>query len=277
MVLRQNWIVTGDIQLLSVHVRPADRVPLGTAVLLAGFSHPMCDMDYFMSRLARQLAAQGIFAAQVDLRGHGDSGGKFSSVDLETLREDIRLVLNYCCRLSPDRLICVGRGLTATLLAELATEENVAGVAGISPYCIDPRMVQKHCTGIDEAATDAAKIFPGNDYVVWSDFSDAALNLLNALGAVPYNIHGLEASGRLIRQLSEFDARTALRPKKGQPRLWLFPDGSARRRPMALDLAEDGYPDADLYRPESLPRNPVYQREALAMLVEWAVSTCQLN
>jgi alpha-beta hydrolase superfamily lysophospholipase len=68
---------------------------IGAVILLAGFSQPMCDVDYFMSKLARQLAGNGLFVAQVDPRGHGDSGCELANVDLDTLREDITIINQY--------------------------------------------------------------------------------------------------------------------------------------------------------------------------------------
>src|SRR5262245_10518045 len=117
-MLHQGWLVSDRARLLSVQHFPRDTLVIGGAVLLAGFSHAMCDVDYFMSRLARQLASNGIFVAQVDPRGHGDSSGELADVDLDTLRADINFIAGHYARQFPDLLLMIGRGLSATLMVE---------------------------------------------------------------------------------------------------------------------------------------------------------------
>ena len=88
----QTWLVEGSVRLLTVQHFPDVVLPIGAAVLLPGFSHAMCDLDYLMSRLARRLAAQGLMTVQVDLRGHGDSSSRLEDIDLDTLdRKSTRL------------------------------------------------------------------------------------------------------------------------------------------------------------------------------------------
>jgi len=273
-MLNQRWLIRGDVRLLAVHHRPAEPVPVGAAVLWAGFSHPMCDADYFMSKLARQLAAGGLFVAQVDPRGHGDSSGDFADVDLDTLREDIALALDHYQARFPEGLLCIGRGLAAPLLAEAAAGRDLAGVAGVAPYFLPTGAVPP---AGNAAPADAAELFPGRDYTGHSDFAEPALCLLNALGTVPYNLHGMRVSPRLLQGLASFDALAALRRISPACALWLVQDERDPDAAAALRL-DDSMPAPRLaaYRRPLLPRNPAFHRTAISRLAEWALDRCAL-
>jgi pimeloyl-ACP methyl ester carboxylesterase len=209
----QTWLIEGSVRLLTVQHFPEMVLPIGAAVLLSGFSHPMCDLDYLMSRLARKLAAQGLRAAQVDLRGHGDSTGRLEDVDLDTLREDINTVAAHFARMFPDQLFFIARGLSGTLLTEqLAARPNIA-VAGISLFELPPQLMRSHLesTARPGETLDTCDLFPGRDYVQLSDFAGSSIAIIDALGTVPYHLHGASISARLARQLAQFDAGAVLR------------------------------------------------------------------
>lgn len=277
-MLHQNWLVRGDVRLLSVHHRSPEVVPLGVAVLLAGFSHPMCDVDYFMSKLARALAKCGIFVAQVDPRGHGDSPGDFADVDLDTLREDVEIIIDHYSMRFPESLLCIGRGLAAPLLAEVSATKHLLGVAGVSPYCIPPQLVERHLTEVDATSNDAFESFPGNDYVALTDFSDSALCVMNALGAVPYNLHGMGISQCLLEGLTHFDPLAALGQAGADRNLWLLRGGEDpdELSPVRLD-ASSAYPPLTTYRGDPLPRNPALHRTVISRLTEWALDRCAMS
>jgi pimeloyl-ACP methyl ester carboxylesterase len=274
-MLYQNWIAGEDSSLLSVHHWPANRIALGSVILLSGFSHPMCDMDYLMSKLARQLSDCGFFVAQVDLRGHGDSGGDFKEVDLVSLQEDIDTVIQYYSNRYTDNLYCVGRGLAASLLIKLAPT-HCAGVAGISPYCLNPRALAGHIAWHSNETVDATDVFQGHDYVTFSDFDHAMVTLLNALGTVPYNLHGMEISTRFLAQLAEFDPLAAFKENDKFNSLWLFPNSIT---PNLVDIVRfdesSRYPATDVYSNESFVRNPKVQQKYISTVINWVAESCQ--
>lgn len=69
----------------------------GVAVLFPGFSQSKSDLDYFMTKLSKQLNFAGYIAALVDVYGHGDSYGdleNFEWNDFVRNAEDIHSFLS---------------------------------------------------------------------------------------------------------------------------------------------------------------------------------------
>jgi len=237
--------------------------------MFAGFSHSMCDVDYLMSTLARGLCQCGFFVAQVEMRGHGDDPEEFTIVDLDTLREDIQTALAYYGEFTIDNLYCIGRGLSAALLAECLDNVRIEGIAGIAPYCIYPEHVKQCLPSIKSESVDAYEIFTGDDYVDHADFDENALAVLHALGALPYNLHGMPISKRFLDQLVCFDALPALRQNPKNNALWLFPrvDGSGEVETFVFGEHRN-YPTLNRYR-HALPRNPKFAKALLPVLQDW--------
>lgn len=273
-MLCQNWIVKGSSRVLTVNHWPDVPIPMGAVVLLPGFSHAMCDMDYFMSRLARQLCNRGFFVVQADLRGHGDGAGEFSDINFQTLEEDIRLLIDHYKNGISDQVFCIGRGLMATLLAAFATDACITGIAGVGPYCISPETVQPVSEKITATTFDAYEAFPGRDYVKFTDFTEDSLCMLNALGAVPYNIQGMEMSRQLLKDLASFDALSTLQNTRCK-KLWLFP-GEKRGSTRSVSFTQVS--QKELFHRSPLPREPRSQLAFQAALTDWILdSAYKLN
>jgi pimeloyl-ACP methyl ester carboxylesterase len=212
-VITQAWLVRGPVRLLTVRHPPIGHAPIGCAVLFSGFSHSMCDVDYLMSRLARRLSRIGIFAVQVEPRGHGDSSEPLADVDLDTLRDDISSTVNDFSRQFPENLFLIGRGLTATLIAEQFGRRRRLRIAALCPYELPGDFIVSRIdtTRMDAGRLDASTFFGGTDYQHLTDFAPSSVAVLNALGASPTNLYGESMSPKLITQLADFDASSALR------------------------------------------------------------------
>ncbi len=276
-MLCQNWIVKDKSRVLTVSHWPDVPIPMGAVILLPGFSHAMCDMDYFMSRLARQLCSRGFFVVQADLRGHGDGAGEFRDVSFRTLEEDIRLLVNHYRNGISDQVFCIGRGLMATLLAEFAADAGLSGIAGIGPYCIAPEVAGPFAEKMQAETFDAYHAFLGKNYVNLSDFDEGSLCMLNAMGAVPYNIHGMEMSGQLLKDLSEFNALQSLQNTNCSNKLWLFREGKASVKKITFNQGSS-YPDMNIFHGSTLPREPKSQLQFQAALIDWILdSAYKLN
>lgn len=276
-MLCQNWIVKGSSRVLTVNHWPDVPIPMGVVILLPGFSNAMCDMDYFMSRLARQLCSRGFFVVQADLRGLGDGAGEFSEVTLQTLEEDISTLTEHYRNGISDQVFFVGRGLMATLLAAFAKGANISGIAGVGPYCMAPEVAQSFAGLATSEVFDAGKVFSGKDYVKQSDFSEDTLCMLNAMGAVPYNIQGMEMNRQLLRDLAAFEALSALQNTHCKT-LWLFPGEEKASAKMFSFRHEKDYPQKQLFQRNPLPREPKTQLVFQAALTDWILdSAYKLN
>jgi hypothetical protein len=127
---------------------------------------------------------------------------------------------------------------------------NFLGVAGIAPYRLAPDVIKSLLRETNVNSNDAYQIFPGNDYVGLSDFSTLSLDTLDALGVVPYNIHGMRMSERILHQLSQYDLASALQQAKFGTNLWLN---------------------------DSLTRTPAFQQSVISRLTQWAIERCASN
>jgi pimeloyl-ACP methyl ester carboxylesterase len=266
-MITQQWIRLRKSRLLTTEHWPDEFAPAARVVLLPGFSHPMCDADYMMSKLARRLSERHFAVTQVDLRGHGDSPYPFDEVDLDMLREDVEALSRHYRTDYFDRTFFIGRGLTATLIAECARGSHIAGIGGIAPYCLVPEFAAQFSS---ESPKDAWDIFPGNDYINHSDFDENACCMLNALGAVDYNLHGMRISQKLMAGLAEFDARAALEKTASRNSCWIFCNPSEERPAV---WRNETFPKTEFFREPPLPRDPKTQHEVIGLLGSWLTDT----
>jgi len=86
--------------------------------------------------LSLELARRGHVVAVFDFRGHGCSGGSYTTIGIEELN-DARAVVEYVARRYPGRHIYLaGFGMGASVaVVEAAGDPLVAGVAADAPYC----------------------------------------------------------------------------------------------------------------------------------------------
>lgn len=274
-MISQQWIGKGAVRMLCTEHWPDDFAPAARVVLLPGFSHSMCDADYMMSKLARRLSERHFAVTQVDLRGHGDSPFPFHAVNLSVLREDIETLISYYQDDYCERLFFIGRGLTATLLAAYTQHAQLAGIGGIAPYCLPAGFASYFTLTKQNKHTDAWNIFPGNDYIHHSDFGDKSRCMLNALGAIDYNLHGMNLSTELIEDLAGFDAQAALLHNGNKNTCWLYCDPADETKPFHWGTGQ-AFPATESFLKPGMPRNPKSQDQLIRMLNNW-ISDLYLN
>ena len=264
----QNWLIDGSVKLACTSSLGKNKRIC--AVLLPGLSHAMCDMDYFMSKLARHLAQHDIYTLQVDPSGHGDSHGSWSDIDLNVLRKDIEIVVNHLSnKQETEQVFLIGRGLIATLLSEFHLIPKVTGIAGVTPYCLSPEFIQSNLQ-TPSNDIDAAEFIIGKDYVNYSDFKNADRILLNALGMLVYNVHGSLFPRRLIHDLMDYKSIESFKNCK-KDTLWLFPQNDGKILPVNFS---DGvsYPVISLYDNFSMPRDPLIQYQIIEIITQWIIN-----
>jgi len=274
----QHWIANDELRLLNVLHWPEEIFPVGTVILLPGFAHSMCDMDYFMSRMARKLVSDGFLVIQAELSGHGDSGGDFDALDLHTMRRDIRHLLDSHAGKHTEKLFCLGRGLSATLLAEVADSEKVNGILGIAPYAVSPTLFDNKVHAHSPETQDAWHIFPGDDYVDELDFDASDKSILRAFGVCPYNLHGMNMNTQLLKDLSEYDPLKVLQSVDSEQCKWLFSNPESPKKAVPIEMNNiNNYQEIAPYINTAFPREPKFQNNAIEEASDWLFTKCMID
>jgi pimeloyl-ACP methyl ester carboxylesterase len=274
-MVTQCYIGCGNTTLAAeIHRPEAVRKAKAAVVLAAGFSQPMCDVDYFMSKLSRRLCDLGFFVLQFDPRGHGDSSEDIGDITLKTLYCDFEQAINFAAKQSDSEVYCVGRGLAATVFAGLSHLPLITGVAGINPFCVTGVECSRIWDGIGSGVFEATDLFQGSDYVAYTDFDSEKVGFCNALGALVYNLHGQVLSGDLLAELKSYDAPEVLRNCK-KDALWLCYESGEKENVKELGFS-GGTPCLSPLSKDTgmLPRDPMWQHNAITKICDWIGGCC---
>jgi pimeloyl-ACP methyl ester carboxylesterase len=268
-MLSQCWVRSGELALAAVAYYPELLRYKAGAVLISGFSQPMCDNDFFMAKLARRLAREGLYVLQVDPRGHGDSPGNLEEVTLGALREDLHSAIQFAKEQAGGKIFGIGRGLSALLLGEPDLHPELWAAAGIAPYCLAPEAVCQLFPEIGPGVVDTALILTGNDFKRFSDFNPEAMAFFDALGAgLLLNLVGQKISGRLLVELKSYEPVQVLRANP-ETRFWLTPDrmapdGMVTCAPKQARSLRD-------YQDNPFPANPLWHHRAIESIRAWVI------
>ena len=145
----------------------------GAVLLIPGFSQSMCDIDYFMTKLANMLNDQGYATMQIDICGHGDSYGDLAVLNCETVKKNIASAYEYLkewCNRKP--IIGVARGLYANILCVNNLSSMFNYIIGINP------VIAKLC--IDDSKCKKNKICNFSDLIANDEMYDYLFTLLGA-------------------------------------------------------------------------------------------------
>lgn len=188
----QFWINQRTRHLTGVYHRPTGNKSQVAVLLIAGFSQPMCDIDYFMSRLARFLSSRGIHAFQLDPYGAGDSSGLLEEITCSTLTNSLLMGIHYIKKQGFSTVFCISRGLPAYIFSEISRSLSCnISVIGLNPYIGSPHLDSALLTEEYYELFDLYKTFPLK-YV----------NLfLEDIGAKPSNLRGQKVSSVLLREV----------------------------------------------------------------------------
>ncbi len=204
-MISQRWIVKDDIKLFGISYNNANQYADYGVILIPGFSHSSCDIDYFMSKLARTLSGKGLYVMQIDPRGHGDSIGDLKDFSLDTYRDDIRVVLEHIKK-NCKQVFCVSRGLGATIFSEFVEEVYIDAIVGINPYCIERYKIEELFKNIEYDFYEIAFLCTKNLNKNLQDVDLKKHNLFGLLGADMSNLYGQQISGQFIQQLIEYNS-----------------------------------------------------------------------
>jgi len=284
-MVSQGWIDSQG-QLFGVVHRPNEyelkntnyKSPVGV-ILMAGFSLSMCDVDYFMSKLARHLAKNGSLVLQIDPYGHGDSEGNLEDVTVDTLRRDINTAIEYVRSQGIDKLYCAGRGLNATLMAEYVNTSKVNGVAGIAPYCLNADQVLNIWHKTKCGIYDCADIIAGRDYRNATDFEEDKLSFFYALGVRIRNLHGQKISAKIFEGLMRYEVKETIL-KSTHNSCWLFYDKNGTENQQIHQwqpTEKDIYLSLDTYMHNGFRRDPLWQHNVMQKICMWITEHSQCD
>jgi pimeloyl-ACP methyl ester carboxylesterase len=260
----------GPNRLLGVLHHPVIQGRNQCVLLLPGFSLSMCDVDYFMSRLARYLCRQGFHVLQMDPRGHGDSGGCLEEVTLDSLRNDISEGIDFLSSSLSKSVYIVSRGFHATLSSEFVKNGKALGVVGIGPYCLSNTIAQSLWSGLDtKECYTGMDLIPGSEYRTLADFDQDKLAFFNALGARLRNILGQEISAQLLHEIIKYDPSETFRSTK-EKTCWYFHADEAENNIVQWTFTPSS-PSIDLqeYASNAFRRDPVWQFNIMNAVDRW--------
>lgn len=260
----QCWIPCKDKSLFGVCYQPKKDIKAG-AIIIPGFSQPKCDVDYIMSRLARRLEEEGIFVLQMDPRGHGDSPDNLEDVTLDTLREDIDCGIDYLKENLSKKISVYGvsRGLNAAILSE---NQKLNGIAGISPYCLDPKVIEGVWGNFDSEIVEIFDVYRRNEKDIKAFF--------DSVGARETNYLGQKISEKVIRQLMNYSSLDSLISWKDKG-CWLFYQKDCDKEIERYAFKKNSYLALDKYADNPLPRVAMWQHDVIESIVSFVNSNIE--
>jgi hypothetical protein len=141
-----------------LHV-PASAGPHPAVALCHGLTGNAAESHFLFTKMARQLASDGIAALRFDCRGSGWSQGRFDEMTLEREVHDARTALDYLQAqpaLDAERLGVLGLSMGGCVAAMLAGRDErvralVLWAAVADPQALRSRLLREAGYGLEEA------------------------------------------------------------------------------------------------------------------------------
>lgn len=253
----QKWLVKGAKTLMGVVYRPEEI--RGAVLLLPGFGMHMCDVDYFMSKLARKLSASGMYTLLLDPYGHGDSYGELEECTIASLKEDIMMGIEHCKTVS-NNIYAISRGLIANLLV---SAEKCVNIIGLSPMCVDKNLISDFV--LPKENTEIYQYIPGKDYVGYTDFDKDKLCLMEMIGGRIRHIHGQFIHPDILTYVLTCDHLQVLRQRGNA--CWIFFEPSEERLFRVYKSNELEYRKLSVYYKTAIYRDAMCQYNVIDEIV----------
>ena len=257
-MINQKWFINGNKHLFGVTYCP-EKIR-AAALLLPGFGMHMCDVDYFMSKLARKLYAANIYVLILDPYGHGDSYGELQDCTTNSLTEDIILGIKHC-RAFSNNTYCFSRGLIANLLTNISPETKIIG---LSPVCVDKKSLPS--IGVPDDNIEICKFIPGDDYVSYSDFDKDKLCLIEMIGGKIRHVHGQFINPDILNYIFNCDHIKILQQRNNAQ--WIFFDNQEEKLFKIYKNDELKYQRLSSYFKKAIYRDALWQHNVIDEIVK---------
>lgn len=108
-------------------------------IVVSGFSEPLIDLDYYMTKMSKYLFKLGNNVFQVDLYAHGDSTGESESITISKLKSSIVDVVDHAANNGFSSVVIISRGIIGTLMCDFFEEHPlVSKIISINPWYYPP-------------------------------------------------------------------------------------------------------------------------------------------
>lgn len=219
-VVQQIFLHNKHCELFSVWRYPESIKEI--AVLIAGFGHPACDKDYFMSNLAQDLVDCGVLAIQLDLCGHGDSDGELVHLSDDEIFQDIQLLIDLIKEdyfLMQKPITIISRGVMGICLSKMMTKLSVTRCLAIAP----PLFTEELCNFIINSF-QLMKCASYNEYLCAENglSEQETKNLFELLGAHHSNLRGQLIPFSFLSEHIHMHV-----PKQSRGTIWIANDGES--------------------------------------------------
>ena len=261
-MINQKWFVKNNKTLMGVTYCP-EKI-YAAALLLPGFGMHMCDVDYFMSKLARRLYAAGVYVLLLEPYGHGDSYGDLQDCTISSLIEDIMIGVEHCRTVS-NNIYCFSRGLIANLLVNTASDIKIIG---LSPVCVNKDSISGF--DIPNDSVEICKYIPGDDYVAYSDFDKDKLCLIEMIGGRIRHIHGQFINPDILNYILTCNHMQTLREHDNAH--WIFFESDDGKLYKIYNNNELKYRELSSYFKTAIYRDALWQHYVIDEIVKMIIA-----
>lgn len=264
MMILQNFIKCDNNNLFSLEYFHDNRSKKDPILVISGFSEPMQDHEYFMSKLSRNLYRNNNYVMQLDLYGHGDSSGSVSDISLEIIKNNISKAIEHIQTIegTDKSIIIISRSLMSTILADIFNNDfRVKYIIGINPYYPDPVKAKLLCTYIRDNIIEYNTLIQGyckNMYNLEMGIQES-INQLSELGL----FQGQYVSKEFVIDILLKDYTIALSSKQNT-----FIVGNNENYEISNWSTDYGYRNSCEVGEISLCEDPLWQYNAIEKIIK---------
>lgn len=256
-MVNQLFLQCNDNYIFCVTRSPSNKIIKGAVLLIPGFGESKCDIDYFMSNIAKDLVQNSFYVLQIDLYGHGDSEGSFDTLDSNIIIDNIRSALDYLKKNLSVPIYIVTRGFYNELIYDNNILNEIEGVVCISPIKLFLSEFNKITYLFSNIKGNIIELPLCFDKKIEQE---ELKKFLIMLGAEPGNMWGQKISTKFINQiLQNIKAEKWQYKKKYSNIIWITMNPSSRNININYNYNDISYNTLDYYEGYGFPRDITWQ------------------